>query len=71
MTGWLDYWFNIWPFTAMKMYPIAKTLANTGSNFYQILNEMQKNAKDLQFFRQIWPHWPQRTCLSEKVFVIL
>ena len=37
VTRWLEYVFNIWPFLTFKIYPIAKTFANIGSQFGEIL----------------------------------
>ena len=35
VTRWLDYWFNIWPFRAMKICLISKMLAKISSKFRQ------------------------------------
>ena len=50
MTIWLDYWFNIWPFTAILNTQIA--YAKVGSNFCQILNSHSQKCQRLLNFRQ-------------------
>ena len=47
VTRWLDYLFNIWPFTRMKIGPIANNLAQNGSIFFQILNKPAKSCQRL------------------------
>ena len=54
--------FNIWPFTTLKICPIAKIFPKLGSNFCQLLNEPSKDCQRYLFFyklanfHQIWSH---------------
>ena len=64
VTRWLDYFFNIFPFTTMQICPnIIKLLQEQTPNFTKpILLNLQKLAKDCNFskvakFCQIWSHW--------------
>ena len=50
VTRWLDYIFNAWPFTPMKICPTARKITKLGSKFCQILNEPSKNDPDTEFF---------------------
>ena len=63
--------FNLWPFTAMTICPIAKN-ANVGSKVCQIINEPSKklpkdfyNFAKVAKFRQIW----QQTLLRSKTSI--
>ena len=63
VTRWLDYSNNIWHFTTMYFCPIAWKVAKVGSQFCQILKNLQKWPKTNIFspkmakFHQIWSHW--------------
>ena len=50
VTRWLDYIFNAWPFTPMKICPTKRKITKMGSKFCQILNEPSKNDPDTEFF---------------------
>ena len=51
VTRWLDYLFNIWPFTTMNVCLIAKVFPKVGSKFCQIYH--QKIAKDIKNFANV------------------
>ena len=52
MTRWPDYFFNIWPFSAMKIRPIKSQIAKEGAAFCQIRNNPFKNCQRLVNFCQ-------------------
>ena len=63
VTRWLDCLFNIWPFTAMKISPIAffgqnmlKIVAILKNNI-KIIAKYFENIANLAKFRQISSHW--------------
>ena len=51
VTGWLDYFNCIWPFTTKKIYPTAFHICYKGLTFFAkfLLNKHWKFAKDLKF----------------------
>ena len=49
--------FNIWPFSALKISLIMSQICQVCSAFCQIRNKMSKICQNLVNFCQIWSHW--------------
>ena len=48
VTRWLEYFFNIWPFTTMNICPIPWKMAKVASKLRQIWKKHSKIAKDFK-----------------------
>ena len=73
VTRWLDnFFYNIWPFTRMKICLVELKIAKVAFKFCQILNKTSKIVKDFNFiakvakFYQIWAHHERQTIRIEK-----
>ena len=52
VTRWLDYFFNIWPFTTMKVCYFGKMFAKVGLKFCQLRNKPSKDCQRVSKFYQ-------------------
>ena len=70
VTRWTNCAFNICPFSAMKMCPIAYKLCQWVENFAQNQINLKYIATDFKLFakvvefRQIWSHWTLNKTIS-------
>ena len=60
VTRWLDYLFNLWPFTSMKVYDYTYNICQTRLILYYINLQNGQDLLKVAKYRKIWSLWPPK-----------